>query len=625
MGLRKCASIISDVCGIAGIIDFGQRAPTREQIVAMTRTLGHRGPDFQDTWVEGPAALGHTRLSIIDLSSAANQPFQAGDHVITYNGELYNYRELRRELGDRRFVTESDTEVALASLVSGGAAALRRWNGMFAFGLWSRSSEKLLLARDRFGIKPLYYTVRDGRLAFASEIKALLTEASLPRTTDFQALHEYLYYGNSLGPLTMFREIRELPPGHFLEFGRSGLAVHRYFVPGEDLEPILDTAVALAEVRAVLERAVERHLVADVPVGVLLSGGIDSSAITAFAAPRVDRLKTFSVSFDFDRSRSELPLARVVAQRFATDHTEISMTAQNLLGTLERLLEAHDEPFADAANLPLYLVTKELRGNMKVVLQGDGGDEMFAGYRRYAWLRHAKTLRPLLRLAGKAGRSVPRLERWSRFAAALANPSPALQMAYLLTVETASDPPTRILQAEVRAHLADTDPFLRYRECAAAFHQLDPVQRQLYTDSSILLPNTFLEKVDRSTMANGVEVRVPFLDVELSDLAFSIDSRIKVRGGTQKWLLRQALRGLLPDEVIDAPKRGFGVPVSRWLRHELASDMQAILLDPAVTLFDRAELERVIGGHLSGRHDHGVLLYKAMQLALWARRYRAIA
>ncbi len=620
------------MCGICGIVDYTQEHESEALIRAMTQVLRHRGPDDEGVCVIGPAALGHTRLSIIDLSNAGHQPMSTTDGKLTivYNGELYNFPDLRRELerSGVQFRGRSDTEVLLEAFRKWGPAVLSRLNGMFAFAVWNSDERSLFLARDRFGIKPLYYApIADG-VIFGSEIKALLEAGRVPCRLDYRALHEYMYYGMSLGPNTMFEGVRELPPGNYLRITPHGGAPVAYWST-ENIAPITASDEDATEgVRTCFADAVRRHLLSDVPVGVFLSGGIDSSAITAMAARHYGgRLSTYSVGFDYERGVNELPKARLVAEHFGTDHHELRIAGGDMVEVIERLVHCHDQPFADAANIPLYLLCRALRGSVKVVLQGDGGDEVFAGYRRYNILHYERFWRlsasAALPLRGLLPRNLTS-DRAFRFFHAIAQADPALRMAWLLTQESYETPPTRVLSSDVQQAIARTDPFERYRALQARLRHLDPVQRMLYVDCSILLPQQFLEKVDKSTMAHGVEVRVPCLDAALTSYVMALSSRQKVRSFQKKWILRRALRGTVPDAILDGTKAGFGVPFCYWLKSSLAEYMKSILLDPAVEswgMFDNRNLRSCIEDHLAGRRNEGILLWKLLQFALWRHSY----
>ena len=620
------------MCGICGIVDFASGGVDEALVAKMTGTLSHRGPDDRGVWVKGPVGLGHARLSIIDLSPTGHQPMATADgrYTITYNGEIYNFPEIRGELeaAGVRFRGRSDTEVALYAYAQWGAAAFSKFNGMFAIGLWDDQEKRLCLVRDRFGIKPLYYHAFDGGIVFGSEMKAILASCRPPRTMDWHALSEYLYYGNPLGRHTFFESIRRLPAGEYLTVDRGGCKTAAYWRV-EEIPSVSDGVEdATRRVRDLMDKAVARHLISDVPVGVFLSGGVDSSAITALASRHHEgRLKTYSVGFDFERGVNELPKARSVAERFGTEHHELRIAGKNMSDHIEQLVRCHDEPFAEPANLPLLLLCEALKGSVKVILQGDGGDEIFAGYRRYNILAYERfwrtTSRPAMMGASLFLRG-PTYFRATRFFRAMNDPDPAMRMALMLTEEPYADPPTRILSTDALGRVAQFDPFERYRELYSRLRHLDPVQRMLYADSQILLTDTFLEKVDRSTMAHSIEVRVPFLDGEMTEYVMGLPSAMKVKRGQKKWVLRRAMRGIVPDEILDGPKTGFGVPFKHWLRGPLADYMKSILLDPSIRawgLFDQAALERAIAEHIDGARNNGFLLYKLMNLALWRRFY----
>jgi asparagine synthase (glutamine-hydrolysing) len=621
------------MCGICGVLDFRRGAPEPELLWRMNETLRHRGPDDAGVFVDGPVALGHRRLSIIDLSPTGHQPMASpdGSVVLVYNGETYNFPELRSELEARghAFRGTSDTEVVLHAYLEWGEASFARLNGMFALALWDGRSRRLLLARDRFGIKPLFFRYRDDRLVFGSEIKAILVDDDA-RRIDWTFLHEYLWYGNSARERSAFQGVEKVVPGRYLRFDERGRSEAAYWRI-EELPPRQGTEVEYRErTRELLERAVRRHLLADVPVAVFLSGGIDSSAVTTFAARHyAGTLKTFSVGFDFNPpSDDERPVARRLAESLGTEHHELFVTTDHLEEVIEALVRSHDEPFADAANVPLALLCRELRSmDVKVALQGDGGDEIFAGYRRYNVLSHEW----FWRLAARPGLALsallpqrPTRTRLRRFLHAMADDDPIARLALLMTLEDRDSRPERILSDDARREIAGTDPLRAYRAVGEALRTLDPVQRSLYVDTCLLLPDQFLPKVDRATMSESIETRVPFLDAELTEYVIPIPARHKVKRFRKKHLLREALRGTVPDWILDRPKRGFGVPYSSWLRGRLRAYAGSVLLDSSARasgLFDTDALERCLEEHARGSHDHGFLLYKALNLALWTRFY----
>ncbi len=618
------------MCGLCGILGRGSREDLTARVAAMTAGLAHRGPDAGGTFVADGVALGHRRLSIIDLAETGAQPMTAGDVTVTYNGEIYNYRTLRAELEaiGVGFRGTSDTEVMLEAYRAWGLEGLRRLEGIFALALWDGGRRRLVLMRDRLGVKPLYYAWCGGTLVFGSEIAALHAGGTIARAIDDQALAEYLWFGSSFEERTILRDVRHLPPGHWLVVEEGAPRLEAWWQVEEWLsrpaaEP--DLASAASAVRGALDAAVRRQLVADVPVGIFLSGGVDSSAIAASAAlASSTRLASYSVGFDFDRGASELPRARQVAERLGLDHHELHVRGDDLADVIEHLARSHGEPFADAANIPLFLLARELRGSPKVVLQGDGGDELFAGYRRYLMLRHARAWRLWPeRLGGLARRAGARGRRLARMGEAAGASDPAIQMALLLTVETTGEPPTRLLGSTLRGRLAAADPFLAFRRAAARFHSVrDPVDRMLLTDLHLQLPSQFLPKVDRATMAHGIEARVPLLDEGVAALAVRIPSRLKVRGRQKKIVLREAMRGRLPAAVLDGPKHGFGVPYQEWLRgplHGFARD--TLHAAGFLQQFDveRAALDETLDEHRAGSRDHGFLLWKLLQLALWSK------
>ena len=604
------------------------------KVAEMLSTIRHRGPDDCGIAEIGPAVLGHARLSIIDLSDAGHQPMTDSGKKCTlvYNGEIYNFMALRAELAAEgvQFRGHSDTEVVLHAYQSWGLEAFNRFAGMFALAIWDAPRQRLVLARDRFGIKPLYYTQAAGAIAFGSEIKSVLASGMAARELSPAALHEYMWFGNALGSKTIYESVRELLPGSILVADSSGIKISQYW----SLERVERHSPPLEEsagrVAILLEDAVRSHLVADVPVGLFLSGGLDSSAVATFASRHhAGPLDTFSAEFDFSNRPSELPMARRLARHLGTSHHEIHVKGSALPETIESLVRCHDEPFADAANIPLYLLSRELNGSPKVILQGDGGDEIFAGYRRHNVFSGERFWRLSSRVGVRAASFLPESAgnyQRQRFLHAMSAPTPGLRMALMLTQDTRQDTPVALLSARLQAAVAGTEPFARYMEMAARWASETPLQRMLYTDTSILLPDTFLEKVDRATMAMGIEVRVPFLDNRLTDYVLGLPASYKLRKGRKKYLLKRSLRGIVPDYVLDAPKRGFAVPFENWLRGPLVAYAKSVLFDDATRradLFDEDQLRRRFDQHVVGRRNNGFMIWKALQLALWHDAYIA--
>jgi asparagine synthase (glutamine-hydrolysing) len=615
------------MCGIAGILADFPDYDLRARAQLMAASLRHRGPDRQSSWCGNGLALAHSRLSIIDLTDTGNQPMVSpcGQHVIAFNGEIYNYRELRACLKAVGvcFRGNSDTEVLLQLLAREGPSCLSRLNGIFAFAYWNNDRRELTLARDRFGAKPLYWCFEGGVVRFGSEAKALAA-AGFRLKPSPENLAEYLYFGALGRSASMNEGVRRIPPGHYAVFREGRQAeVTEYWRP-EDVQPIsVSDNEAVDRVRSALEVAVRRQLVADVPIGIFLSGGVDSSALASFASRHYEgHLQTYSVGFDFDGGVNELPRAGRTAKYLGTDHHELLIESGNLPDVIEALVEQHDEPFGDAADIPLYLLCRQLGGHLKVVLQGDGGDEFFGGYRRHAifsrirlWNRIAKTAEPLSSL-------VP--NRLRRMVAALAAPN-GKRMALLLTEETEACDPLRVINPKMRELVRNQEPFAGYNELNIRFSNLDLAQRMLYVDTQAVLPDIYLEKVDKSTMAWGIEARVPFLDNDLTELALALPSVQKVPSGRQKHLLRAALRGVVPDEVLDGAKIGFGVPYGHWIAGALHGYVRERVLGEAThadswlcPIFMEQLLDRV-RNRKGGYH----LLWKCLQLAIWRDNLRS--
>jgi asparagine synthase (glutamine-hydrolysing) len=622
------------ICGFCGIVHAGQEAANLGRIVGrMTEALRHRGPDGSGIYAQDGIALGHRRLSIIDLSSSGAQPMThtPSGSTISYNGEVYNFLELREELSRLgcAFQSRSDTEVILHSYLTWGMDGLKRLEGIFAFALWDPNRKRLILMRDRLGVKPLLYSWRDGRLVFGSEMSAVVAADEFKATVDNQALVEYLWYGNSFEDRTIYQSVRSLLPGHWMIVEDGQARTEPWWRVEEWLtvadRPATEDA-AVERVRETLAVAVRRQLISDVPVGIFLSGGLDSSAIAYSAVHDAGQtLNSFTAGFDFEGGIDELSKARGLAKVLGLDHHDLRISSNDLEGVLLTLARAHGEPFGDAANIPLYLMSRALTGKISVVLQGDGGDEMFAGYRRSLMLTQSARWHYWPGWLSTALRAMPGelARRVARMADAMSAES-ARRMALLLTVETVAEPPTAFLTADARRALAqDTDPFASFKRCDARFKAYEPVQRMLLTDLMLQLPSQFLAKVDRSTMANGIEARVPLLDDLIGRLVVGLPTEWKVRGGRGKVALREAMRGRLPKDILDGPKTGFGVPYQYWLRTGLYDFAREVILDETVCSrfgFDRPRLTKALAAHRDGTRDHGFVLWKYLQLGLWARQ-----
>ena len=628
------------MCGIAGVLYFDANRPVDAEVLrAMGASIAHRGPDGEGFLSEPGIGLVHRRLSIIDLKGGS-QPIgnEDGSIQVILNGEIYNFNELRAGLEERghRFRTHSDTEVLVHLYEEHGAALVTRLRGMYAFALWDRPRGKLLLARDRLGIKPLYYYRDAEKLIFGSELKAILSHPSVARVVDPAALEDFLAFGTIPGVHSIFKQIVRLPAAHVLLVGWENwqAAPRRYwrlhFQP--DQRP---TAQEWQErIAAKLAEAVRLHLIADVPVGAFLSGGVDSSLVVALSAGHTrDRLRTFSIGFE-EETFNELPYARQVAERFGSEHVEEIVTP-DAAALLDELSRYYDEPFADSSAIPTYLVSRLASRHVKVVLSGDGGDEAFGGYARYAhdlkeavlrrWLPHwlrARLLAPLAH-AWPRGDWLPRPLRAKTL---LTNLSLEEDAAYANTLTVCRRPVRRhLLAPDLSATLNGYEPERVIREGHADSPTGHPLDGMIAADVATRLPDHYLVKVDRVSMACGLEVRPPLLDHELLELAATIPAEWKVRGGQTKWILKEVCRQRLPGAVLDRPKHGFEIPLDAWLRGPLRGMFETAVLDRnarVAGLVDQGLAAKLHQEHLAGSARNGRTLWSLLVLARWAEHYR---
>jgi asparagine synthase (glutamine-hydrolysing) len=601
-----------------------------EALRRMNSRLAHRGPDSDGIFNDDGVALAMRRLSIIDLEHG-DQPIanEDGSVTVVQNGEIYNYRELRAELerAGHRFATESDTEVLVHLYEQHGEGFVERLRGMFAIALWDGRQRRLLLARDRFGIKPLYYRLRAGTLSFASELKALILQPGFSRQIDPEAVAAFLAFNSIPAPLTIFAEARKLPAGT-LALWRDGELTQRCYarpapLPADRVRrrPAGELAT---ELRETLRDSVRAHLVADVPVGVLLSGGVDSAGITALAAgEQAEPVKTFSVGFE-EASFDELDRARLVAQRYRTDHHEIVLRP-DAVELFPKLVEAFDEPFGDSSALPAYLVSELAAGEVKVALSGEGGDELFGGYYTYV----ADLLAPRIgRLAALAAPLIERLPSSDGKVSLDYKAKRFARGAHLPPLERHHAWKEIFSRQTQAALLGDRDPGWdpveiyreRYGETAGA----EPLARLQDVDLGIYLVDDLLVKTDRSSMAHSLELRVPFLDNEVATMALGLATPLKVRGTAKKRLLRQALAPLLPKEILRGPKQGFSIPVAAWLRGPLQGFAREVLSAETLSRqgwLDPATVGGLLDDHCGGREDLSRQLWGLIAFSLWFDRY----
>jgi asparagine synthase (glutamine-hydrolysing) len=632
------------MCGICGWIDLspgiGSR-PVRSNLEAMSSTIKHRGPDDWGAAYFNDAAIAMTRLSIIDVAGG-HQPITNDQENcwIVFNGEIYNLLELRKELQGKgyRFRTRSDTEVVLRAYEEWGDGCLLRLRGMFALAICDsrfannrsdrgEKGSRLLLARDRIGKKPLYYHRDETRIIFGSEIKAILADPSVKVKVRRNTLPLYLTYGYVPAPDTFFENIYELGPGHKLVVQNGEMAIDQYWkLPPQDVGIELSEKQYVERLRELFEDAVKARLISDVPLGAFLSGGVDSAAVVAFMTRIMNQpVKTFAIGFTGDPSFNELEYARVVAKEFQSDHHEFLVTP-DAIDLLPKLVWHYDQPFADSSAIPSFLVAQMTREHVKVALTGDGGDELFAGYERFAAARMAETYRRTPHLLQNAVKQFLDLmpeattyrgfvRRARRFVDSAALP---LSERYLHWVGVF--PPSLI--SELLTDDMATDPVAHFQSHFSPAHDGGLIAQLLSVNMTTYLPGDLLVKTDRMTMANSLEARCPFLDQKLLEFANSIPSKLKLKGMTTKYILKRALQGIVPEEIIYRKKHGFGVPVGRWFRTSLKDYVRETLLSPDALrrgYFHESSLRRLIEEHQSGKRDHGHRLWALLTLEIWHR------
>jgi asparagine synthase (glutamine-hydrolysing) len=629
------------MCAIAGIFDLrGPSEIDREVLQRMNDVQRHRGPDDHGMLIVAGAGLAHRRLSIIDLVGG-QQPMSdsGGTTTVIYNGEVYNFRDLRTELQGlgHRFRTDSDTEVVLNAWREWRGECVSRLRGMFAFAILDRSEDCLFLARDRLGMKPLYYGVlRGGLLLFGSELKALMAHPGLPRDIDPCAVEDYFAFGYVPEPRTIFAKVFKLPPGHTLSArrGQTQLRLRKYWDVPTDREVMLEGAAAREQLVERLARTVRIHTAADVPVGAFLSGGVDSSSIVAMMAQgTADPITTCTIGFD-QLDHDETAFAGQVAERYRTRH-EVCTVDSTDVSLVDRLGRVYDEPYADSSAIPTYRVCQLARDHVKVALSGDGGDELFAGYRRYRWHLKEEVLRSRIPRAirgplfGRLGQWYPKAERaprWLRAKTTFEALARDSIDAYRNSVSVVRD--------DARDHLFSGDlknALQGYRSAevfaahAANFGGRDPLKLVQYLDCKTYLIGDILTKVDRASMAHGLEVRLPFLDHELMEWAMALPSALKLRRSEGKHLLKSAMERHLPRDVLHRPKMGFAVPLKVWFRGPLRDRLRDCVMGEPMReskLFDHAEIDRLAAQHQSGHRDHSASLWALLMFDAFLRRLR---
>lgn len=621
------------MCGIAGIYHLETAKPVDPaRLRAMLSPMQHRGPDGSGEWTAPGVGLAHLRLSIIDIAGSP-QPMASDDELITltYNGEIYNFRELRTELEDRghRFRTSGDTEVIIAAWRQWGPDCLSRFNGMFAFALHDHARGCLFLARDRLGVKPLHHVrLSDGSVAFASELKGLLRHPLLRQEANLTAIEDFLAFGYVPDDNCIVAGVEKLPAGHFLllERGKPVPSPTCWWAPDFSRRVRASEGEAAEHLTWLMRQAVTDRMVADVPLGAFLSGGVDSSAVVALMAEASSKaVKTCTIGFD-QAALDETAYAQQIAERFATDHRTRTVSASDF-ALVDRIADMFDEPFADASALPTYRVCELAREDVTVALSGDGADEAFAGYRRLVFQHQEERLRGLIPgflrrgVLGPLARVWPQMD-WAprplRARATLASLSKSGAEGYAEAVGvTGLQQRTRLFNDAAHHALGDHVAETRYWRAMHDAPAREPLDRAQYADLKIWLPGDILTKTDRMSMAVSLEAREPLLDYRLVEFAASLPASMRVKGGTGKAIMKQAMERYLPHDILYRPKMGFVTPVSQWFRGPLVEQARALATSSTLARsgwFDMAEIERIVAAHQSGRRDHGRLIWQFFML-----------
>lgn len=630
------------MCGICGKLNYDAALTVEDGLIRrMCSVLVHRGPDDEGIYTHGPIGLGHRRLSIIDLSPGGHQPMSNEDGTvwIVFNGEIYNFLELRSDLEKKgyRFRSRSDTEVLLHIYEAEGVDCLKKLRGMFAFAIWDARKRLLFLARDRLGKKPLFYRAGTTSLIFASEIKAILEDPEVKREVDPVAIHHYLTYQYVPSPFCAFKGLSKLPPAHYLLYRDGKVEVKRYwklcYLPKHTVTTDRQQRQLEEELLERFEEAVRLRLISDVPLGAFLSGGVDSSAVVAMMSRLMDQpVKTFSIGFD-EASYNELPYARIVADLFKTDHTEFKVKP-DAVEVLPKLVWYYNEPYADSSAIPTYYVSKLAREHVTVALNGDAGDENFAGYGRYAanefarrYYKILKTFNP--RWVQSIISKLPSGQNQNNFIWVLKrfseelDKSPEIRnLGWLCHFDNEKKERLYTEDFKVRMKGIDSNELLleKYREAEAD----DFIDSTLYSDVMMYLPDDLLVKVDIASMANSLEARSPFLDHVFMEFVAKIPPTLKLRGKKTKWILKQALRDILPAGILDRKKMGFGVPIDHWLRNELKPMAYDLLIGQRSLergYFKKDFIQKMLDEHCSAKWNWQYQIWNLMMLELWHRMF----
>ena len=626
------------MCGICGIVDLKNSLPiTEEELNAMCKTIEHRGPDGSRTMIRNSVGFGHTRLSVIDKETGW-QPITNEDSSIfvILNGEIYNFQGLRSELIElgHVFKTASDTEVIVHAYEQYGLKFVNHLDGMFALAIWDDPHNRLLLARDRFGKKPLFYTQNHGRLSFASEVKTLIETKQVNQEVDPIALSSYLTYGYVPDPMSIFSGIFKLPPANLLVFDNFGLQIQQYWELNKSIDDSITMQEAATETRRLSDKAVASRLISDVPLGFLLSGGLDSSIVVGSAAIKSkSKLKTFSIGFEED-SYSELEYARSTAKLFGTEHEEFIVTA-NLLADLETIIQFADEPFADSSMIPMYYLARQTRGHVTVALSGDGGDEIFGGYDRYIGLGLAtkyhraprvlrkKIIGPLLGMIPESPEKRNNLRRLKRLTHPATDTAQEWYMGWMQQFRVQSH--QKAYTTNFKERIAEKGGGVDHM--ADKFTNFDnptTVKSAQWVDATTYLPGDLMVKTDRMSMAHGLEIRSPFLDHNLAEFASKIPDRYTTRGMSGKQVLKQAYSDLIPDKISKRAKAGFTMPVREWINGSLKNFTHELLLvkeSETHKVINPEFIRLMLNQHHERKHDHSVRLWNLICLEIWSKQF----
>jgi len=621
------------MCGITGIYNLDGKEIDSFLLRKMTDSLRHRGPDDEGLYIDGNVGLGHRRLSVIDLSPAGRQPMESRDKnlCIVYNGEIYNFKKIRKELEKlgHRFNSKTDTEVILCSYQEWGVDCVKKLNGMFAFAILDKKNQQLFIARDRIGEKPLYYYFDNRKFVFASEIKAILEDGAIRREIDGQGFVNYFTFGHSIAPDTIYKGVKKLLPGHFLILKNKNIDIKEYW----SLDVCFQKQDKGAEfykdkIREIFEGSVKERLISDVPLGVFLSGGIDSSSVVAMMAKNgVSPLKTFSVGFNINGNEfNELADAKIVADYFKTEHYEMMLEEKDLTDTLNKLVYHFDEPFGDAASFPVFLMSQFAKKYVTVVLTGEGGDEIFGGYRRYAVEKNRDKLLFLNlifenNLFKNLINQLPQFRKIKKLVNSFIIEDDLLRYASWITFFSKNMKDNLISQNFL---VNSEDPLKMYRQYFSQCKTENWIDKIMYLDQKILLPDGYLEKVDKASMAVGLETRAPILDYHLIELANSIPSKYKINGFNGKVIFKEAMKDVLPKQILRKKKHGFAVPTNTWFKGKLKDYLFEVLFDKktkARGYFDYNYIEKLYKLYQTESQPLDSQFWLLLNFELWHRQY----